>query len=441
MPLDLAACRRALSATRPVIGGRVTRVVGQTIEAVLPRAQTGSIFRVAGNQDRRGILAEVIGFRERETVLAPFSDARGIAPGDPVLPESVHDEQSVGPSYLGRIVDALGAPLDDGPPIRGGQPVPLYRSAPNPLSKRPIDAPLWTGVSVLDAMTTVGRGQRVGIFAGAGVGKSTLMGMLARYCEADINVIALIGERGREVPEFIHQELGDEGLKKSIVVTATGDQAPILRVRAALLATAFGEVFRANGHHVLLMMDSLTRLAHALREIGLAAGEPPTKQGYPPSVFSTLPKILERAGNAEGSGTLTAFYTVLVDGDDMTEPVSDAARGILDGHIILSRAIAEAGRYPAVDILKSLSRVAHGVVSAEHNAVAQDVRRTLGKYESNLELIQVGMHADSQDPELHRVIQLEPRLSEVFNQDRHQRRSLEHTLGALKTVLGPQGEA
>ena len=438
MPLDLAACRKALDATRPAYGGRVTRVSGQVVEAVLPRAQTGSIFRIAGDKEGPGILAEVIGFRERETVLAPFSDARGIAPGDPVLPESFCDEQAVSAAYLGRIVDALGVPLDEGPALSGGQSVPLYRAAPNPLTRSPISQPLSTGVSVIDAMNTVGYGQRIGIFAGAGVGKSTLMGMLARFCEADVNVIALIGERGREVPEFVRDELGDEGLSKSIVVAATGDQAPILRVRAALLATAMAEFFRAKGRHVLLMMDSLTRLAHALREIGLAAGEPPTKQGYPPSVFSTLPKILERAGNADGTGTMTAFYTVLVDGDDMTEPVSDSARGILDGHLVLSRKIAESGRYPAVDILQSLSRLAASITSKEHANIASETRRVLSKYESNLELIQVGMAADSQDQDLHRVIQLEPRLAEVFKQDRLQRRSLEHTLGALKTVLGPE---
>ena len=438
MPLDLAACRRAIDATTPAIGGRVTRIAGQTLEAVLPKAQTGAIFRVAANNGQSGVLAEVIGFRERETVLAPFADARGISPGDPVLPVGFCDEQLLSDDYLGRIVDALGVPLDEGPTIKGEVSVPLYRSPPNPLKRAPIAGPLWTGVSVVDALVTVGRGQRLGVFAGPGVGKSTLMGMLARFCDADVNVIALIGERGREVPEFIRDELGPEGLQKSVVIAATGDQAPIVRARAALLATAMAEFFRSRGRHVLLMMDSLTRLAHALREIGLAAGEPPTKQGYPPSVFSALPKILERAGNAEGHGTMTAIYTVLVDGDDLTEPVSDAARGILDGHLILSRSIAESGRYPAVDILQSLSRVAHSIIDNDHAKLAGDVRRVLSKYESNLDLIQLGMHGDTQDAELQRAIQLYPRLSDVFNQDRYQRRSLQQTVGALRTALGPE---
>ena len=415
----------------------MTRIAGQSIEAVLPRAQVGSIFRIVRSGNEPEILAEVIGFRDRESVLAPFADARGIAPGDPVLPEGQCDEQGVSDGYLGRVVDALGHPLDGGPRVRPQVALPLYRTAPNPLTRTPIQTPLWTGVSVIDALNTVGKGQRLGIFAGPGVGKSTLMGMLARFCDSDVNVIALIGERGREVPEFIQHELGEEGLRRSVVVVATGDAAPILRVRAALLSTTLSEFFRARGQNVLLMLDSLTRLAHALREIGLAAGEPPTKQGYPPSVFSTLPKILERAGNADGLGTMTAFYTVLVDGDDMTEPISDAARGILDGHLILSRSIAEAGRYPAVDVLRSLSRIAHTIIDPSHATLAREVRRVLSKYETNLDLIQVGMASDSQDPELHRAIQLRPQLSDVFNQDRQERRSLEYTLGALKTALGP----
>ena len=438
MPVDLAACRRILEATKPAFGGRVTRVTGQMIEAILPRAQTGAIFRIAATGGGE-VLAEVVGFNERQTILAPFADARGIAPQDPVLPQGQHDQQSVSDAYLGRVVDALGRPLDQKEAVPRGSPWPLYRPAPNPLTRAQIAAPLWTGVSVLDVMTTVGRGQRMGIFAGPGVGKSTLMGMLARFCESEVNVIALIGERGREVPEFIRNELGDDGLARSVVVVATSDQAPILRVRAALLATTLAEFFRARGQHVLLMMDSLTRLAHAQREIGLAAGEPPTKQGYPPSVFSMLPKLLERAGNAEDEGTITAFYTVLVDGDDMTEPISDAARGILDGHLILSRAIAESGLYPAVEISKSLSRVADGLISLEHRDLARQVRAALAKYEANLDLIQVGMHTDSRDDELHRAIQLHPQLADVFRQDRHERRLPEHALGALKTVLGRPG--
>ena len=436
MPLDLEACRRALAATRPAIGGRVTHVDGSTIVAVLPGARTGSVFRIAPGGRPDGLLAEVIGFRDREAVLAPFENTRGIAAGDPVLPERYCDEQIVTESYLGRVIDALGVPIDGGPPITQGTPTPLYQAAPNPLTRSPIARSLITGVSVLDGMTLVGRGQRVGIFAGPGVGKSTLLGMLARFSQAEINVIALIGERGREVPEFIENELGPEGLKRSVVVVSTGDQAPILRARAALVATSISEFFRNQGWQVMLLMDSVTRLAHALRDIGLAAGEPPAKMGYPASVFSTLPKVLERAGNAAGPGTMTAFYTVLVDGEDMNEPVADTTRGILDGHVILSRAIAERGQYPAVDVLGSLSRLAHRLMAEDHHQIADAVRKVMSKVEANRDLIQVGMHRNSDDQELHRAIQLQHQLSEVFSQDREDSRSLEHTLGALKTALG-----
>ncbi|MEO1338984.1 MAG: FliI/YscN family ATPase, partial [Myxococcota bacterium] len=313
---------------------------------------------------------------------------------------------------------------------------PLYRPPPNPLTKKPIDTPLWTDISIIDTMTTVGWGQRLGIFAGPGVGKSTLLGMLARFCNADVNVVALIGERGREVPEFIRNELQAEGLERSVVVVATGDQAPILRIRAAITATTLAEYFRSQGRRVVLFMDSLTRLAHALRETGLASGEPPTKMGYPPSVFSMLPKILERAGNDDGKGLMTAFYTVLVDGEDLTEPVSDAARGMLDGHLILSRSMAQAGRFPAIDISRSLSRSAHEIADEPHQQLAKEVRQVYSKYETNIDLIQVGMHADSKDQALHNAIKLHPMLSDVFEQDRTRRCSLDHTIGALKTVLG-----
>ena len=435
--LNLAGVRKAMEVEDLLAGGRVTRITGSTLEAVLPRAQTGAIYRINGAGGRASLLAEVIGFREKETILAPFGEPRGVGPGDPVTPEGLTDEQRVSEAYLGRIVDALGEPMDGGPPVEGRHLLPLYRPAPNPLTRRPIDEPLHTGVAVMDAMTTVGRGQRLGLFAGPGVGKSTLLGMLARYCEADVNIIALVGERGREVRGFIDQELGPEGLARSVLIVATGDASPILRVRAAFLATTLAEFFRERGRRVLLMMDSLTRLAHALREIGLAAGEPPTTRGYPPSVFSTLPKLLERAGNADGPGSMTAFYTVLVDGDDMTEPIADASRSILDGHVVLSRRIAEGGRYPAVDVSQSLSRLAGELVSPAHGALARRVREVFAAYDEVRDLIQLGAYKTGADPGVDRVIQLQPRLVEAFKQDRGQRRKLEETLGGLQALLGP----
>ena len=272
--LDFSAIDRALAEEDLLTGGRITRVSGSTLEATLPRAQTGSIYRINGRDGRSDLLSEVIGFSGRETILAPFGEARGIGPGDLVVPEGTSDQQLLSEDYLGRIIDPLGRPIDDCPAVRGKHLVPLYRPAPNPLTRMTIDTPLETGVSVIDSTATVGRGQRMGIFAGAGVGKSTLLGMLARFCSAEVNVIALIGERGREVREFVERELGPDGLAKSVIIVATGDAAPILRVRAAVLATTLAEYFRDRGRHVMLAMDSLTRLAHALREIGLSAGEP-----------------------------------------------------------------------------------------------------------------------------------------------------------------------
>ncbi len=437
MQLDLNSCRRALQSDDLEVGGRLTRVTGSTLEAVLPRAQTGAIFRIASHERGSDLLAEVIGFRERETILAPFGEPRGVGPGDPVIPEGRTDQQRVSEAFLGRIVDALGHPIDEGPAIEGRNLVPLYRPPPTPLSRNPIQAPLITGISVLDAMTTMGRGQRTGIFAGAGVGKSTLMGMLARFCESEINVIALVGERGREVRSFIENELGPEGLAKSVLIVATGDAAPILRVRAAFLATTIAEYFRDQGKDTLLVMDSLTRLAHAIREIGLAAGEPPTTRGYPPSVFSVMPKLLERAGNSSSSGSLTAYYTVLVDGDDMTEPIADAARSILDGHIVLSRRIAESGRYPAVDVAGSLSRLANELISPEHRSLATRVREVFAGYEEVRDLIQVGAYKPGTDPAIDHVVQLFPRIADFFKQAQAERRTLAATLGGIETLLGP----
>ena len=438
MRLDFSACSKALALDDLRVGGRLTRVAGNIVEAILPKAQTGAIYRIVAHTKGRDLLAEVIGFRERETILAPFGEPRGVGPGDPVVPEGRTDQHEVSDSFLGRIVDALGHPMDQGPTLKAGKRIPLYRAPPNPLCRQMIKKPLNTKISVIDVLTTVGMGQRLGIFSGAGVGKSTLMGMLARFCESDVNVIALVGERGREVRSFIEDELGKEGLAKTVVVVATGDTAPILRVRAAFLATTIAEYFRDQGKKTLLVMDSLTRLAHAIREIGLAAGEPPTTRGYPPSVFSVLPKLLERAGNSDSTGTMTAFYTILVDGDDMNEPIADTARSILDGHIVLSRAIAESGRYPAVDIPSSLSRLASELVGPEHVKLASQVREVFSGYDELKDLIQVGAYRSGTDAQSDRIVELFPRLAEFFKQGRREERSLENTLGGLEALLGSE---
>ncbi len=436
MSLAIAACAKALQQERPRVGGVLSRVNGSSLEARLPSTQTGAIVRIPGRHGAPDLKAEVIGFHDSEAILAPFAEPRGVSPGDLVVPEGRTDRQVLSDAMVGRVLDALGAPMDDHPLPEGRTRLPLYRPAPNPLTRARIDQRLQTGVSVIDVPCTVGRGQRVGLFAGAGVGKSSLLGMLARHSEADVNVVALIGERGREVRAFLEDELGNEGLHRTVVVVATGDASPILRIRASFLATTIAEFFRDRGRHVLFLMDSLTRYAHAAREVGLAAGEPPTTRGYPPSVFSGMPRLLERAGNAEGPGSLTAFYTVLVDGDDLTEPVADAARSILDGHIVLSRRIAESGRFPAVDVGASLSRLGHDLASEEHREVASQVRSVLSAYDEVKDLIQVGAYRPGTDPGTDRVVRAKPRIDHFFRQEKASRRELDVDLASLKALLG-----
>jgi flagellum-specific ATP synthase len=440
MTLDLSLCEKALQQEDLLPGGHILRVSGQTVEARLPRAQTNSIYRINGRDGREGVLAEVIAFRGDCAVLAPLGEIRAIGPGDPVVPEGLTDVQVVSEECLGRIFNALGQPLDGGPPLTGKHVVPIYRKALNPLQREPIRQVLETGISSIDTMLTCGRGQRIGIFAGAGLGKSTLLGMLARFCEAEVNIVALIGERGREVRAFVEDELGKEGLAKSVVFVATGDEAPILRLRTAFLATAMAEYFRDRGRQVLLVMDSLSRVAYALREIGLAAGEPPTTRGYPPSTFSVLPKLLERAGNARGFGTLTAFYSVLVEGDDMTDPVAVAAQSMLDGHLILSRRLATAGHFPAIDPLGSLSRMAEYLCTVEHRDLARQARQILALRNEMEDLIQVGAYKAGADPKVDLAIKLAPRVSDSFQQDRSEPRSMASAVDGLREILGNHDE-
>jgi len=440
MSLDFSQCEKALQQEDLLPGGHITRVGGQTVEAVLPRAQTNSIYRITGQSGGEGVLAEVIAFKGQTAVLAPLGDIRAIGPGDPVVPEGLTDVQVVSEECLGRIFNALGQPLDGGPPLTGKHVVPIYRPPINPLQREPIREILETGVASMDTMLTCGRGQRIGVFAGAGIGKSTLLGMLARFCEAEVNIIALIGERGREVRAFVEDELGKEGLAKSVVFVATGDEAPIMRLRTAFLATAMAEYFRDRGRQVMLIMDSLSRVAYALREVGLAAGEPPTTRGYPPSTFSVLPKLLERAGNGRGFGTMTAFYSVLVEGDDMTEPVAAAAQSMLDGHIVLSRRLANAGHFPAIDTLSSLSRLAEYICRPEHRDLARSTRQILALKEEMEDLIQVGAYQAGADEKVDKAIKLAPRVSDLFQQDRSEPRSMASALSGLEAILGNNDE-
>jgi flagellum-specific ATP synthase len=390
LDLDFSAARAALAEVRwRVPAGRVLDVTGLVVEATGPAAPIGATCRVAA--PRGELLAEVVGFRDGRTLLMPLGDLAGVQPGTPVALARVTPTVAVGPGLLGRVIDGLGRPLDGRGPVPTAGRMPLYGAPVNPLDRLPITEPLDVGVRAVNALLPCGRGQRVGIVAGSGVGKSALLGMMARHARAAVNVIALVGERGREVRRFLEHDLGAEGLARSVVVAVTADAPALVRIRGALLATAIAEDLRDRCGDVLLLMDSLTRVAAAQREVGLSVGEPPSARGYPPSVFAMLPKLLERAGRSR-RGSITGFYTVLVEGDDPAEPIADAARALLDGQLVLSRSLADAGHYPAIDVLASLSRVAADVTSAAEQARARDVRSWLAAYRDAEDLIHVGAY-------------------------------------------------
>jgi FliI/YscN family ATPase len=395
--------------------GRVTRLVGLVIEASGLEVGLGELCRVTSLVDDRSILAEVVGFHERGVLLMPLGEMDGLHPGSSVQPLGRSFGVDVGPGMLGRILNGLGHPIDGKGKLEVEERVSLAAEPPNPLEREMIESQFETGVRAIDGLLTLGRGQRVGIFAGSGVGKSTLLGQIARQAEADVNVIALLGERGREVRDFLEHSLGPEGLAKSVLVVATGDQAALVRARGALVATAIAEYFRDLGKHVLLMVDSVTRVAMAWREIGLAVGEPPTTKGYPPPVFASLPRLLERAGNGARGG-ITGIYTVLVDGDDFNEPVADAARSILDGHIVLTRKLASAGHFPSIDVLESKSRVRDAVIPPEHRAAANAVSRLEASYRDKEDLILVGAYQNGSDPQVDAAVSLRPRILDFLQQ-------------------------
>ncbi len=371
--------------------GKVVKIVGLTIESVGPDANLNDVCKIISKDDEtRWVMAEVVGFKDKRILLMPFDSIDGIGPGSIVENTTVPLKINVGSQLLGKTLDGLGRPID-GSSLDAGHSYPVDAKPPDPLERNIIADVLPLGVKAVDGLITVGKGQRIGIFAGSGVGKSTLLGMFARNTKADINVIALIGERGREVREFIERDLGEEGMKRSIVVVATSDKPALIRNKAAKTATAIAEYFRDRGNDVLLMMDSLTRFSMAQREIGLASGEPPVTRGYPPSVYSEMPKLLERAGNS-GNGSITGLYTVLVDGDDFNEPITDTARGILDGHIILSRKLGHKNHYPAIDILQSISRVMSSIATKEHKTAAGQLKNVLATYNEAEDLINIGAY-------------------------------------------------
>jgi flagellum-specific ATP synthase len=432
-PPDLSRYRQAIKALKTIrLAGRVAQVVGLTIEAQGLDCQIGEVCEIHTHGDHPPLLSEVVGFREHRTLLMPLGEMQGVQSGSPIIPTSTVFKAPVGTALLGRVLDGLGQPIDDLGPLDLVEKVPTYNSAPHPLHRQPISQPLITGVRAIDGMLTCGKGQRMGIFAGSGVGKSTLMGSIARNSHADISVIALVGERGREVQEFVDRDLGPEGLKRSVVVVSTSDQPALVRLKAAWVATTIAEHFREMGLDVTFLMDSVTRFAMAQREVGLAIGEPPASKGYTPSVFALLPRLLERTGTSE-HGTITGFYTVLVDGDDFNEPICDAARSILDGHIVLSRSLAARNHYPAIDVLNSISRVMPAVTSREHREDSALARRLLAAYEKARDLVNIGAYISGSDPEIDEALEVLPALTS-FLQQNQEFSSFENTLSMLKNL-------
>lgn len=415
--------------------GRVAQVIGVLVESCGPPSGIGEICEIHNTEFGDPVLAEVVGFRENRTLLMPYGMVNEVKPGSPVAALGSSLRVVVGQQLLGRVLDGLGKPLDGLGPIFRENEIKACATPPHPLARRRIHDPLTFGIRAIDGLLSIGKGQRIGIFAGSGVGKSTLMGMIARNTSADVNVIALIGERGREVRDFLEKDLGPEGLARSVVVVATSDQVPVARLRGAQVATGIAEYFRECGKDVLLMMDSVTRVAWAQREIGLASGEPPTTRGYTPSVFAVLPQLLERAGTS-GSGSITGLYTVLVEGDDMNEPVADTVRGILDGHIVLSRDLAARNHYPAIDVLSSVSRLMGDVTSREHRACAGKLRDVLATYKANEDLINIGAYAHGSNPRMDYALTKIDEANGFLRQAVDERSNMETTTADLMELFG-----
>ena len=410
--------RTCLDATCTIrASGSVTNIIGLVIEARGPVSRLGTVCDIYTKGEARKITAEVMGFRDNHVLMMPLEEIRGIGPGCRVVARQQRAIVPVGPGLLGRVIDGLGNPIDNKGQFFVESEYPIYGAPINPLSRKRISQPLDLGIRAINGLLTVGCGQRIGIFSGSGVGKSVLLGMIARKTRADVNVIALIGERGRELNEFIEKELGEEGLKRSVIVVATSDHLPLIRMRGAFIATAIAEFFRDQGKHVNLMMDSVTRFAMAQREIGLALGEPPTTKGYTPSVFTLLPKLCERAGTSASRGTITGLYTVLVEGDDTNEPIADALRAILDGHINLTRDLATQNHYPAIDVLHSISRVMDDIIDSDHRQYANKLKETLAIYRKAEDLINIGAYVAGSNPKIDYAIEMVEKINRYLRQD------------------------
>ncbi len=414
--------------------GRVSKVVGMAVESRGPLVKMGDVCRIISNRSDEYVFAEVVGFRDEIVLLMPYGALTGIGVGNKVVATGSELSVPVGYGLRGRILDALGKPMDGKGAVNPDTVYPVQSAPPSPLERRRIKDALELGVRCIDGFLTMGEGQRVGIFAGSGVGKSTLLGMIARNATADINVIALVGERGREVLDFVEKDLGEEGLAKSVLVVATSDQPALLRLKSAMVATAIAEYFRDEGNKVLLMMDSLTRFAMAQREIGMAIGEPPVSRGFPPSVYAMLPRLLERAGTSS-KGSITGIYTVLVEGDDMNEPISDTVRGILDGHFVLSRKLANNNHYPAVDVLASVSRIMPDIVSADHKSYSGKLKNLMTVYNDIRDLISIGAYKQGGNAEHDMAVKLQKPINDLLIQEVDDHCSLEQTLSMMGKLL------
>ncbi len=419
------------------VNGRVEQIVGLVIESTGPSASVGEVCWITPTDGGKPVLAEVVGFRQNHVLLMPLGEMRGLGPGSEVVRTGESFKVLVGDALLGRVIDGMGMPLDGKGPLGSmSQSYPIHREPPPAMERRRISMPVATGVRAIDAVLTMGEGQRMGIFAGSGVGKSTLLGMVACNTEAEVNVIALVGERGREVKDFLERDLGEKGLARSVVIVATSDQPSLIRIQAALVATAVAEYFRDQGKKVMLMMDSITRFAMAQREVGLAIGEPPTTKGYTPSVFALLPKLLERAGTTSHQGSITGIYTILVEADDMNEPVADACRSILDGHVVLSRDLAAQNHYPAVDVLNSVSRVMRDIVKPEQLQAAGNIRSMLATYKSVEDLISIGAYVKGNNPKVDQAVAKLDSIQGFLRQSREDQAPWADTMQKLNAFLG-----
>jgi flagellum-specific ATP synthase len=418
------------------VNGRVVQVIGMVVESIGPSASIGEICSIKSKNGEELCVSEVVGFRESHVLSMVLGDVSKISPGNEIVASGKSFLVGVGPKILGRVIDGLGQPLDDKGPIEIDEYSTIYNDSPHPLTRKRVLESIATGIRAIDSILTMGKGQRMGIFAGSGVGKSVLLGMIARNTSADINVISLVGERGREVRDFIERDLGIEGLKRSVVVVSTGDQPALIRIKAAYIATTIAEYFRDRGCDVMLMMDSVTRVAMAQREVGLAIGEPPTTKGYTPSVFSLLPKLLERAGNSK-VGSITGLYTVLVDGDDMNEPIADAARSILDGHVVLSRKLASSGHYPAIDVLQSISRVMPDVTDEKHKELSIKLLDLLATYTESEDLINIGAYVKGSNPKIDKAISMIQPIKEFLKQKIEEKTTFaENVKGLISLMAG-----